>query len=335
MKKLLHIAIVGATGAVGQEVLRLLEERQFPVATLSCFASSRSSGTSLPFRGGTIQVKTMDASALDGVDIAFFAAGSAITKLYAPAAAAKGTLVIDKSSAYRLDPDVPLVIPEINPHALHRHKGIIACPNCTTAIMLMVLAPLHRLFGVRRVIASTYQAISGAGARATEELLDESRAHLENRPFARSVFPFPVAFNVFPHDSSLREDGYVEEEMKMVQESHKILEDDSLRISATCIRVPTLRAHAESLNIEFTKKVEVTEAYAALRDFPGIRCLESREENRFPMPSDATEQNEILYGRIRQDISHPNALELWVVGDQLRKGAALNALQIAEIWIQS
>ncbi len=330
MKRLPHIAIVGATGAVGQEVLHLLEERKFPLASLRCLASPRSAGSSLLFRGENITVAAMSETALDGVDIAFFAAGSDVAKKYAPEAASKGVLVIDKSSAFRMDPEVPLVIPEINPHALHAHKGIIACPNCTTAIMLMVLAPLHKRFGVRRVVASTYQAISGAGAQAVQELLEESRAFLEKEPYYSTQFPFPIAFNVFPHNSSLLMNGYVEEEMKLMQESHKILEDASVRISATCVRVPTLRAHAESLNIEFLRPVDVAEAYAVLESFPGISLLESREKNRFPMPTDASGKDAVLYGRIRQDISHPHALELWIVGDQLRKGAALNAIQIAE-----
>lgn len=333
MTKLPHIAIVGATGAVGQEVLQLLEERKFPLASLRCLASPRSAGSSIDFRGEKFKVDAMSDSALDGADIAFFAAGSDVAKRYAPESSRKGTLVIDKSSAFRMDPEVPLVIPEINPHAIRNHKGIIACPNCTTAIMLMVLAPLHRQFGVKRVVASTYQAISGAGAQAVKELLEESRAFLEQEPFNRSVFPFPVAFNVFPHNSSLHANGYVEEEMKLLLETHKILEDPALRISATCIRVPTLRAHAESLNIEFSRPVDVAEAYEALKPFPGISLLESREDNRFPMPTDASGQDAVLYGRIRQDLSHPNALEMWIVGDQLRKGAALNAIQIAELII--
>jgi len=331
MKRLPSVAVVGATGAVGREVLHLLEEREFPLASLRCLASSRTAGTNLDFRGEKLPVAVMDEQALDGIDIAFFAAGSDVAKTYAPKAAAKGTLVIDKSGAFRMDLAVPLVIPEINPHALHPHKNIISCPNCTAAIMLMVLAPLHRKFGARRVVASTYQAISGAGAKAATELLEESRAFLQKEEYLRSIFPFPVAFNVFPHYSALSENGYVDEEIKMLQESHKILEDTSIRISATCVRVPTLRAHAESLNIEFSRTVGVEEAYAALASLPGLSLLESRADNRFPMPSDATGLNDILYGRIRQDLSHPCALELWVVGDQLRKGAALNAIQIAEI----
>lgn len=330
MKQLPHIAIVGATGAVGQEVLQLLEERKFPLASLRLLASPRSAGTKIDFRGESISVAAMDDRALDGVDIAFFAAGSDISKRYAPQAARNGTLVIDKSSAFRMDPEVPLVIPEINPYAMLHHKGIIACPNCTTAILLMVLAPLHRQFGAKRVIASTYQAISGAGAQAVKELLEESRAFLEQKSFTGTIFPFPAAFNVFPHNSTLRENGYVDEEMKLLLETHKILDDSSLRISATCVRVPTLRAHAGSLNIEFSQPVKVEDAYAALRSLPGISLLESREDNRFPMPTDATGRDAVLYGRIRQDVSHPHALEMWVVGDQLRKGAALNAIQIAE-----
>ncbi len=330
MKNTPHVAIVGATGAVGQELLSLLEERNFPLASLRCLASPRSAGTQLNFRGERVPVAAMNDQALDGVDIAFFASGSDVAKTYAPKAAAQGTLIIDKSGAFRMDPTVPLVIPEINPHAMHNHKGIIACPNCTAAIMLMVLAPLHKKFGARRVVASTYQAISGAGAKAVQELLEESRSFLQKEPFERSIFPFPIAFNVFPHNSTLFENGYVEEEIKVMQESHKILEDASVRLSITCVRVPTLRAHAESLNIEFARPVTAEEAYAELSSFPGLALLESRAENRFPMPRDASGQDPVFYGRIRQDLSHPHALELWIVGDQLRKGAALNAVQIAE-----
>ncbi len=330
MKNLPVIAIVGATGAVGEELMLLLEERKFPLASLRCLASSRSKGTTLTFRGDKVSVELLDETSLDGVDIAFFAASSAVSKKYAPKAARQGTLVIDKSSAFRMDSSVPLVIPEINPHALREHAGIIACPNCTTAIMLMVLAPLHRHFGAKRIVVSTYQAISGAGTRAVQELLEESRAFLEQKPYSRTIFPFPAAFNVFPHDSSLSDNGYVEEELKIVEESHKILEDSSIRISATCVRVPTLRAHAESVNIEFESSVTVEEAYAVLRGSPGISLLESRQDNRFATPSDASHQDQVFYGRIRQDLSHARALELWIVGDQLRKGAALNALQIAE-----
>jgi aspartate-semialdehyde dehydrogenase len=331
MDKHPHVAVVGATGSVGQEVLQLLEERSFPMASLRCLASSRSSGVRLQFRGEQIPVTPLDEKALAGCDLAFFASGSEIAKTYAPQAAKNGTLVIDKSCAFRMDPSVPLVIPEINPHALKDHKNIISSPNCTAAIMLMVLAPLHKKFGVRRVIASTYQAMSGAGAQAVQELLDESRAYLDRESYQRSVFPFPVAFNVFPHNSTLGENGYVEEEMRVVEESHKILEDTSVRISATCVRVPTLRAHAESLNIEFTRPISVEDAYATLACLPGLSLLESRENNRFPMPTDASGCNDVLYGRIRKDLSHACGLEMWVVGDQLRKGAALNAIQIAEV----
>lgn len=330
MQKLPKIAIVGATGAVGQEVIKLLEKRNFPLASLHCFASPRSSGNTVSFRGEELKIGPLDKNSLRGMDIAFFASSNEVAQEFAPEAAASGTLVIDKSSTFRMHPEVPLVIPEINPHALNNHKGLIACPNCTTAIMLMVLAPLHKRFGVKRVIASTYQAISGAGNHAIKELLEESRAVLNQESFTRSVFPFPIAFNVFPHNSALHPNGYVEEEMKLAQETHKILEDTSLRISATCVRVPTLRAHAESLNIEFTGPVDVDDAYATLKKFPGIAVLESRTENRFPMPIDAAGHDAVLYGRIRQDLSHPHALELWIVGDQLRKGAALNAIQIAE-----
>lgn len=325
-----HVAIVGVTGAVGQEMLRLLAERDFPVASLRCFASKRSAGKMLFFRSKEVVVEELTEESLKGLDIVLFSAGKKISLQYAPIARDLGALVIDNSSAFRMDPNVPLIIPEINAHAMQQHHGIIACPNCSTAIMLMAVAPLHRRFKVKRIVAATYQAASGAGAEAMRELELETAARVQDRPFERKIFPFPYAFNLFTHNSTLLDNGYVEEEMKMVEETRKILEDTTLRITATCVRVPVLRAHSEALNVEFERPVTEEEAYAILREAPGVKVLEDRRKNRFPMPIDASGQDAVFCGRIRKDLSNPNTLDLWVVGDQLLKGAALNAVQIAE-----
>ncbi|MBS3904930.1 MAG: aspartate-semialdehyde dehydrogenase [Simkania sp.] len=328
-----NVAIVGATGAVGLTLLSLLETRHFPLNSLHLLASPKSAGTQIKFRSNALNVKSLDAFSFRDIDLAFFAADNDIAKQFAPIAAAQGTIVIDKSSAFRLDSNVPLVIPEINAEVLTTHQGIIASPNCTTTIMLMAIAPLYKKKQIRRIIASTYQAASGAGIQAIRELKEESLAFLENRPYARSVFPQPYAFNVFAHNSKLYDNGYVDEELKILEESRKILGDASLRISATCVRVPTLRSHAETLNIEFSEPFSVEEAYDTLCKAPGLLKWEERVSGKFATPLDAQGKDEVLFGRIRQDLSHPNALEMWVVGDQILKGAALNAVQIAEYLI--
>jgi aspartate-semialdehyde dehydrogenase len=328
---LIHLALVGATGAVGQEVLRVLEKRSFPVKTVRCFASERSKGTSVRFCGQNVPLEMLGKGCFKGIDIAIFCAGRKIAQEYAPFAVREGAIVVDNSSFFRMDPDVPLVIPEINGHALKGHKGIIANPNCSTAIMLMPLAPLHQKFGIKRIIAATYQAASGAGALAMEELKLETKAYLEQKPFNRNVFPFSYAFNLFTHNSPLHENGYVEEELKMLYETRKILEDNTIYVSATCVRVPILRAHSEALNVEFHKPITKQTACDILSKTPGVCLLEDRGQNRFPMPIDASGRDDVLCGRIREDLSMPNTLELWVVGDQLLKGAALNAVQIAEM----
>ncbi len=324
------VAIVGATGAVGHVLLNLLEKRSFPLSSLRLFASPKSAGTKLKFHSELLTVEPLTETSLRGVDLAFFAAGGDISKRFIPKACAQGTIVIDKSSAFRLDPDVPLVVPEVNAHALKTHKGVIANPNCTATIMLMAIAPLHRKNPIRRIIASTYQAASGAGAQAMSELKDEAHALLTGRSYERSVFSQQYAFNVFTHNSRLYENGYVDEEMKVLEECRKILGDETLNISATCVRVPTLRSHAEALNIEFSRPFSVEDAYAILQTSPGLLKHEDRISGKFATPVDAEGKDEVFFGRIRQDLSHPNALEMWVVGDQLLKGAALNAVQIAE-----
>ncbi len=329
--KSVKLAIVGVTGAVGGELLRLLEKRQFPIEELHCFASARSSGKEVVFQGQPLKIKPLTRESFDGIDIAIFTAGRTISLEWIPIAVKAGARVIDNSSAFRMDPAVPLIIPEINAHALKDKHRIVACPNCTTAIMLMAAAPLHRRFQIVRIVAATYQAASGAGFRAMQELEEETRAYLDNRPFHRTVMPHPYAFNLFPHNSPLQANGYVEEEMKMLEETRKILEDDQIWVNATCVRVPVLRAHSEALNITFAGPITVEEAYAVLSSAPGLNILEDRSTNRFPMPSDATGQDAVFCGRIRKDPSFPNTLDLWVVGDQLLKGAALNSIQIAEL----
>ncbi len=330
----INLAIVGATGAVGNELLKVLEKRAFPIRKLRCFASERSVGKSIIFQEKTIPIEILTEEVFEDIDIAIFSAGSRIARQWAPIAS-KRAFVIDNSSAFRLDADVPLIIPEINAHALQPHHRILSCPNCSAAIMLMAIAPLHRRFKVQRIVAATYQAASGAGFLAMQELEEETRAHLEQRPYQRSVMPHPYAFNLFTHNSPLNEEGYVEEELKMLHETRKILEDDNIWVNATCVRVPILRAHSEALNVTFHNPITVAEAYATLNGAPGLKILEDRKNNRFPMPIDASGQEDVLCGRIRLDPSFPNTLDLWVVGDQLLKGAALNAVQIAELLLRT
>jgi len=328
-----NVAIVGATGAVGKELLSVLERRNFPIRELHCFASARSSGRQLFFRNKPVTVKPLSDEALQGIDIAIFSAGSKVSREWVPKAVSRGIRVVDNSSAFRMEPSVPLIIPEINSHALKEHSLLAASPNCSATIMLMAAAPLHRHFKIKRIVAATYQAASGAGFQAMKELQAETLAHLQNRPFLeRTVMPHPYAFNLFPHNSPLNAEGYAEEEIKMLEETRKILEDDQIWVNATCVRVPVLRAHAEALNITFDGPVSVAEAYSVLKNAPGLCIMEDRQNNRFPMPSDVSGQDNVFCGRLRKDPSFPNTLDLWVVGDQLLKGAALNAVQIAELY---
>lgn len=324
------IAIVGATGAVGQEMLRVLERRNFPVKQLRCFASPKSAGKILTFQGTPITVESLTMCCFQGIDLALFSAGKTVSSQFAAEAVRQGCIVVDNSSAFRMDPKVPLVIPEINEHALKKHQGIISSPNCTATMMLMAVAPLHRRVPVKRIVMSTYQAASGAGQQAMLELEEETRAILNHQSFKPTVMPYRYAFNLFSHNAPMTESGYNEEEVKVIEESRKILEAPELGISVACIRVPVLRAHSEALNIEFTTHLSIAEARNILSHAPGIRVLENWKENRFPMPLDASGKDDVFVGRIRKDPSQPNTLDLWVVGDQLLKGAALNAVQIAE-----
>ncbi len=331
----LRIAILGATGAVGQELLQLLDERRFPVAELIPLASPRSAGQTLAWQDQQLQVQPVTAEAFAGVDLVLASAGGSVSKQWAPVAAAAGAVVIDNSSAFRLDPSVPLVVPEVNPQAAFDHHGIIANPNCTTILLTLALAPLQARRSIRRVVVSTYQSASGAGARAMEELQRLSRTVLDGGEPVSEVLPHSLAFNLFLHNSPLQANGYCEEELKMLNETRKIMALPDLRLSATCVRVPVLRAHSEAVNIEFEQPFSVDEARALLAAAPGVELLEDFEANRFPMPTDVTGRDPVAVGRIRQDLSDPNALELWLCGDQIRKGAALNAIQIAELLLSS
>ena len=325
------MAILGATGAVGQELLELLAERDFPVAELIPLASPRSAGRTLSWRGEDLTIREVDAASFAGVDVVLASAGGSISRTWAPVAAAAGAVVIDNSSAFRLDPEVPLVVPEVNPQAAFSHRGIIANPNCTTILLTLALAPLAARRPMRRVVVSTYQSASGAGARAMEELRSLSRTVLAGGEPVSTVLPHSLAFNLFLHNSPLQSNGYCEEELKMLNETRKIMALPDLRLSATCVRVPVLRAHSEAVNIEFVEPFPVEEARALLAAAPGVELIEDHAANRFPMPTDVTGRDPVAVGRIRQDLSDPNALELWLCGDQIRKGAALNAIQIAEL----
>lgn len=328
-----RVAILGATGAVGTELLTLLAERNFPLAQLKLLASPRSAGQTLPFNGEDLVVEAVNDRAFDNVDLVLASAGGSISKAWATKIVDAGAVMIDNSSAFRMDPNVPLVVPEVNPQAAAKHQGIIANPNCTTILMNVAVFPLHQLQPVRRIIAASYQSASGAGARAMEELKSQARAVLDGQEPKPEIFPHPIAFNVFPHNSALNDLGYCEEEMKMVQETRKIFGVPDLRITATCVRVPVLRAHSEAVNLEFDSPFSVEQAREILRQAPGVKLVEDWRSNYFPMPVEASGQDDVLVGRIRQDLSNPNGLELWLSGDQIRKGAALNAVQIAELLV--
>lgn len=328
------VAIAGATGAVGVEMLRCLEERNFPVSKLKLLASARSAGKRMTFRGEEITVEELTADSFKGVDIAFFSAGGGISRQFAKAVVDAGAVMIDNSSAFRMDPNVPLVIPEVNPEAAKTHKGIIANPNCSTIIAITPLWPIHRKNRVKRLIAATYQAASGAGAAAMEELEQASRAFLAGEPFEQTIIPHPYPFNVFSHNSRVDPvTGYNEEELKMVKETTKIFGDPDIRVTATCVRVPVLRAHSEALDFECENPITPDEVRAILSKAPGVKIVDDVANNYFPMPKDASGQDDILVGRIRQDISDPTgrSIAMFVAGDQLLKGAALNAVQIGEL----
>lgn len=333
------VAIAGISGAVGQEFIRVLTERNFPYSEMKMLASSRSAGKEVEFDGKTYVIEELSEDSFDEVDIALFSAGGSISKKFGPIAAAKGCFVVDNSSAFRMTDGVPLVIPEVNPEAMADYKlgkkngGIIANPNCSTIIALMAVTPIHRAVGVKRMIASTYQAASGAGALAMAELEQQTRDVLNNDPITMNIFSWQYAFNLFSHNAPMTENGYNEEEMKMVKETAKIWGTDDVSIAATCIRVPVMRAHAESINLTLCSELDEQDAKDILSKAAGIRIIDDRANNRFPTPLDASNNDDVFVGRIRQDISQPgkSGLELFVCGDQIKKGAALNAVQIAEL----
>jgi aspartate-semialdehyde dehydrogenase len=331
VKKEYHIAVVGATGAVGAEFFRVIERRNFPVASMRALASGKSAGKKLKFRNESVTVEELDEKSFDKIDIAFFSAGGNISREFVPIAKKAGAVAIDNSSVFRMDPDVPLVIPEINGEDVKLHRGVIANPNCTTAVALMAIYPLHRAFGVKRVFASSYQAVSGSGQRAINELKEQVTAATEDRQSTAKVYPHAIAFNVLPHVDVFLDGGYTKEEMKMQNEGAKIMRLPEFRASVTCVRVPVYRAHSVAVSAEFEKKVSVEQAREVLAKAPGLELVDEPHKNRYPMPLNVAGKDNCEVGRVRLDCAFENGLAFWVSGDQLLKGAALNAVQIAEL----
>jgi len=329
-----NVAVVGATGAVGRRMLSVLEERAFPVAAVKALASARSAGQKVPFGGGEVTVEELSADAFAGVDIALFSAGGGVSLEFAPHAVRHGAVVIDNSSAFRMDREVPLVVPEVNPGALKNPVTIVANPNCSTIQMVVALKPLHDHYRIRRVVVSTYQSVSGSGQKAIDELVQQSRQALAGEDQQRKVYPHNIAFNCLPHIDVFLDNGYTKEEMKMVNETRKILGDDSIEVCPTTVRVPVLYAHSEAVNVETEKDLDMAEVRALLARQPGIEVVDRPEEARYPMAIDAAGRDPVFVGRIRADLTRKNAVNLWIVSDNLRKGAALNAVQIAELLVQ-
>ena len=329
-----HIAVVGATGAAGTELLHVLERRNFPVASLRPIGSARSVGKAIQFSGNSIPVEKLDAGSFEKIDIAFFSAGGDVSRTFVPIACQADAIAIDKSSAFRMDPHVPLVVPEINAYDVKLHRGVIANPNCTTTVMLMALYPLHKIFRVHRVFAATYQAVSGSGTRGVEELTRQTSAFAKataDKPSSGSVFPHPIAFNLLPHVDSFLENGYTKEEVKMQDETRKIMHLPTLRVSATCVRVPVYRAHSVAVTAEFGRPISVQQAREVLSKAPGLDLVDEPHSNQYPMPLNVAGKDNCQVGRVRLDCALDNGLSFWVSGDQLLKGAALNAVQIAEL----
>jgi aspartate-semialdehyde dehydrogenase len=324
------VAVVGATGAVGNEMIAILEERNFPVERLRLFASERSEGITLDFHEEKIPVETLNEDSFKGIDIALFSAGAERSKIWAPVAAKSGCVVIDNSSQWRMDPEVPLVVPEVNPHDLSWNKGIIANPNCSTIQMVVALKPIHDAARIKRIVVTTFQSVSGTGKKAMDELLQQTTDLLNFRPIQKNVYPHQIAFNVLPHIDKFLENGYTKEEMKMVNETRKIMGDDTIMVTATTVRVPVFRGHSESVNIETEKKLKVEDVRFLLSKAPGIVVLDEPEKNVYPLPIDCAGKDPVYVGRIREDESIEKGINLWIVSDNLRKGAALNAVQIAE-----
>lgn len=329
------VAVVGATGAVGNEMIATLEQRNFPVEKLRLFASERSEGKNLEFQETEIPVENLNESSFKGIDIALFSAGAERSKIWAPIAAKSGCVVVDNSSQWRMDPEVPLIVPEVNSHDLKWHKGIIANPNCSTIQMVVVLKPIHDAAKIKRVVVTTFQSVSGTGKKAMDELLQQTTDILNFKEAKCNIYPHQIAFNVLPHIDKFLENGYTKEEMKMVNETRKIMGDNSIRLTATAVRVPVFRCHSESLNIETEKKITPNEVRAVLSKAPGIVVFDAPEKNIYPLPVDIAGKDETYVGRIRADESIDNGINMWIVADNLRKGAALNAVQIAERLIET
>jgi aspartate-semialdehyde dehydrogenase len=334
-KKQYVVAVVGATGAVGNEMIKTLSERKFPVEKLRLFASERSEGKTLEFNDKAISVESIKDSSFKGIDIALFSAGAERSKIWAPVAAKSGCVVVDNSSQWRMDPEVPLVVPEVNPHDLKKHKGIIANPNCSTIQMVVVLKPIHDAAKIKRVVVTTFQAVSGTGQKAIDELMRQTTDLLNFREVQCTVYPYQIAFNVLPHIDKFLDNGYTKEEMKMVNETKKIMGDNSIRLTATTVRVPVFRGHSESLNIETEKKLTPNDVRAVLAKAPGVIVYDAPEKNIYPIPLNAAGKDETYVGRIREDESIEHGINMWIVADNLRKGAALNAVQIAEKLIET
>lgn len=328
------VAVAGATGAVGHEMISVLEERNFPVGKLRLFASERSEGKMLEFCGKQIEVEILGEKVFKGIDIALFSAGAERSKHFAPFAAEDGCIVIDNSSAWRMNPEIPLVVPEVNPNDLKWHKGIIANPNCSTIQMVVVLKPIHDAAKIKRVVVTTFQSVSGTGKKAMDELLQQTSDILNFKEIHKNVYPHQIAFNCLPHIDKFMENGYTKEEIKMVNETKKIMGDDSIKVTATTVRVPVFRGHSESLNIETAKKLSANDVRALLSAAPGVIVYDAPEKNIYPLPIDCAGKDEVYVGRIREDDTIENGINMWIAADNLRKGAALNAVQIAEKLIE-
>jgi aspartate-semialdehyde dehydrogenase len=332
-QKKFNLAVAGATGAVGNQMIRCLEEMDFPVHSVEFLASRRSVGRRLRFKGDLVEVKELKVDSFKGIDIALFSAGGSTSQRFAPLAAKDGCVVVDNSSAWRMDPQIPLVVPEVNPHAIAQYteKGIIANPNCSTIQMVVVLHPIHKRYTIKRIVVSTYQAVSGTGKKAIDELFDQTRAMLNFLDYKTHVYPHRIAFNCLPHIDTFLDNGYTKEEMKMVNETRKIMEDDSIAVTATTVRVPVFFGHSESVNIETKDPVSAADVKTLLQNSPGVKVMDEPLKNLYPLATDAAGQDLTLVGRIRQDESIPNGINMWIVADNIRKGAATNAVQIAQI----
>jgi aspartate-semialdehyde dehydrogenase len=335
-KEKYNVAVVGATGAVGNEMIEVLEEHQFPVAELRLLASERSAGEKLKFKGKEIPVQVLDENSFKGVDIALFSAGGSVSERFAPIAWKSGTVVVDNTSAFRMSPEVPLVVPEVNPEdiAQYKNKGIIANPNCSTIQMMVALKPIQNAVGIKRIVVSTYQATSGAGKRAMDELAKQTTDLFNSREIEKKKFPHQIAFNCLPHIDVFLDNGYTKEEMKMVNETKKIMHDDTIAVTATCVRVPVFGGHSESVNVETKKKLSAHEARKLLEKAPGVKVVDNPAKNEYPLAIHCVGKDEVFVGRIREDESIANGLNFWVVSDNIRKGAATNAVQIAKILIE-